>query len=85
MRNYVVGFARGITPVELERQSGKAITAKTIRRIVNPYDRSPNLSTLDAIAGFFGVETSDLLKKHPMLQRTDPPSTPQEIKTKRRV
>lgn len=64
MDNYSKGFAVGLTPVELEKGCG--VSAKTIKRIVNPYsDISPNLESIDAIAAFFRVEAWELLRPRP--------------------
>jgi hypothetical protein len=64
MDNYSKGFAVGLTPVELEKGSG--VSAKTIRRIIDPYsDTGPNLETIDQIAAFFRLESWELLRPRP--------------------
>lgn len=61
MRLYNKGFGTGIEPVELAEGSG--ISAKTIRRVLNPYDEHvPNLETIDALAAFFRISADDLIK-----------------------
>lgn len=61
MDAYSKGFDIGLTPVELEKGSG--VSAKTIRRLINPYsDIIPNLETIDMIAAFFNVESWELLR-----------------------
>lgn len=68
MDNYSKGFAVGLSPVELEKGSG--VSAKTIRRIIDPYsDTGPNLETIDQIAAFFHVDAWELLRtRTPSLQ-----------------
>lgn len=64
MAAYSKGFAVGIRPVELEKGCG--VSAKTIRRIIDPYsDHTPNLDNIDRIAEFFDVETWELLRQRP--------------------
>jgi hypothetical protein len=64
MDNYSKGFAVGLTPVELEKGCG--VSAKTIRRIIDPYsDTGPNLETIDQIAIFFRIEAWELLRPRP--------------------
>lgn len=61
MARYNKGFGLGIEAVELAQGSG--LSAKTIRRILDPYnDKSPNLETIDALADFFRLESWELLK-----------------------
>lgn len=61
MENYSKGFAVGLSPVELEKGCG--VSAKTIRRIINPYsDTGPNLESIDQIAAFFRVDSWELLR-----------------------
>lgn len=61
MDNYSKGFEVGLSPVELEKGCG--VSAKTIRRIINPYsDTGPNLESIDLIAAFFHVESWELLR-----------------------
>lgn len=69
MEAYSKGFEVGLSPVELEKGSG--VSAKTIRRIINPYsDTGPSLESIDALAAFFRVEAWELLRpRTPMLQR----------------
>lgn len=63
MANYQHGFLTGLTPEELELGLAKAVSAKTIRRIRNPYDAtSPNLETIDILAAFFKVAAWDLIR-----------------------
>lgn len=60
MDTYSKGFAVGISPSELQKGSG--VSAKTIRRIINPYsDTGPSLGTIDALAEFFRVHSWELL------------------------
>lgn len=68
MDTYSKGFAVGLSPVELEKGCG--VSAKTIRRIINPYsDTGPSLESIDLIAAFFKVEAWELLMpRTPMLQ-----------------
>lgn len=64
MKNYSKGFAVGLSAVELEKGSG--VSAKTIRRLINPYDDViPNLETIDMLADFFQVESWELLRPRP--------------------
>lgn len=69
MDTFSKGFDVGLTPVELEKGSG--VSAKTIRRIINPYsDTGPSLETIDQLGAFFRVESWQLLMpRTPMLQR----------------
>lgn len=71
MESYSKGFAVGLTPVELAKGCG--VSAKTIRRIVNPYsDTGPALESIDLIAAFFRVEAWELLMpRAPALQRNE--------------
>lgn len=67
METYSKGFGVGISASELEQGCG--VSAKTIRRIVNPYsDTGPNLETIDQLAAFFRVEAWQLLKAQAALQ-----------------
>lgn len=64
MDNYSKGFAVGLTPPELEKGSG--VSAKTIRRILDPYsDTGPNLETIDQLAAFFRVEPWEIIRPRP--------------------
>lgn len=72
MDNYQQGFETGIKPRELERaikeKYGVKVSYQTIRRMRNPYTKeSPNLSGIDYVAAFFGVNTWDLLKPQTVL------------------
>lgn len=71
METYSKGFAVGLSPVELAKGCG--VSAKTIRRIVNPYsDTGPGLESIDLIAAFFRVEAWELLMpRASALQRTE--------------
>ena len=65
MENYQEGFQRGLTTRRLEKKCG--VSYKTLDRLLDPYaDTGPSLDTLDAIARFFGLETYELLKPHPL-------------------
>lgn len=76
MDSYSKGFEVGLSPSELERGCG--VSAKTIRRIINPYsDTGPNLESIDQIAMFFRVEPWELLRPRPaMLQSNNVSPTP---------
>lgn len=64
MDNYSKGFEVGLNPPELEKGCG--VSAKTIRRIIDPYsDHTPNLDNIDRLAEFFGVATWELLRPRP--------------------
>lgn len=64
MATYSKGFDVGLTPVEMEKGCG--VSAKTIRRILDPYSRhTPKLDNLDRIGAFFNVETWELLRARP--------------------
>lgn len=84
MDSYSKGFAVGLSPVELEKGCG--VSAKTIRRIINPYsDTGPSLESIDQIAAFFHVEAWELLRpRTPMLQRgmteVTPPTKPSKAR-----
>ena len=84
MDNYPKGFDKGITAPELEKGCG--ISAKTIRRIINPYeDIDPRLGTLDAIAWFFQVPTAELIRPRDLLHRTEPPNPRPTAPVKRKT
>lgn len=64
MLAYSKGFAVGLTPSELAK--GSTVSAKTIRRLLDPYsDHTPTLDSVDLIAEFFMVETWELLRPRP--------------------
>lgn len=64
MDNYSKGFEVGLTPPQLEKGCG--VSAKTIRRILDPYsDHSPALDNIDRIAEFFAVPSWELLRPRP--------------------
>lgn len=66
MATYSKGFAVGLTPSELEK--GSTVSAKTIRRLLDPYsDHTPTLDNIDLIAEFFRVETWELLRPRPAI------------------
>lgn len=87
MDTYSKGFDVGLTPVELEKGCKGRVSAKTVRRIINPYsDTGPRLESIDVLAEFFGVEAWMLLRaRTPMLQSngaTLPPAPkPSKLKT----
>lgn len=86
MSTYQKGFAVGLTPVELQKGSG--VSAKTIRRMIDPYaDTGPTLGNIDAIAEFFRVQTWELLRRRsPLLQISDPqPPSPPAPRNNRRI
>ena len=76
MNSYSKGFEVGLTPSELEKGCG--VSAKTIRRIIDPYsDTGPNLETIDQIASFFGVDAWELLRtRSSALQNPSPAPKP---------
>lgn len=84
MDNYSKGFDVGLSPAELEKGSG--VSAKTIRRIINPYsDTGPSLETIDQIAAFFRVESWELLRpRTAVLQVNVPEVTPPPRPSKNR-
>lgn len=70
MDAYSKGFDVGLSPSELEKGCG--VSAKTIRRIINPYsDISPNLESIDQIATFFRVEPWELLRPRPSVLQSN--------------
>lgn len=61
MARYNKGFGTGITPAQVEEGTG--ISYKTVKRILDPYsDISPNLETIDTLAAFFRIPSSELLQ-----------------------
>lgn len=64
MAHYLAGFAVGIKAPELAKATG--INARTIKRMLDPYSvHSTRLDSMDAVAGFFRVETWQLLRPMP--------------------
>lgn len=69
MAHYLAGFAVGIKPPELAKQTG--INARTIKRMLDPYSgHSTTLDSMDAVASFFRIETWQLLR--PMAKTVQP-------------
>ena len=84
MDHHREGYAIGLSSRKLEARCG--VSYKTIDRLTDPYnDINPNLDTLDAIAVFFGIETWQLLKANPLLQRSTAQTSPAAPKRPGRV
>lgn len=70
MARHDKGFGFGMTAPELEQgimtYLGAKLSAKTINRVLDPYsDNSPNLETIDLLAEFFRIPSSELLSPRP--------------------
>lgn len=62
-QHYRHGFLTGLTPEELAIGLDNALSAKTIRRLEDPFhDTTPNLDTIDILAHFFGITAWELIK-----------------------
>lgn len=61
---YNKGFGTGVSATEVQKGSG--VHAKTVRRILDPYNAiSPNLETIDALAAFFRVDSWEMIQPRP--------------------
>ena len=66
MATYQRGFAVGLNAPSLEKELKGGVSAKTIKRMLDPYSPvSPNLDNVDLVANFFGVPTWELLRRRP--------------------
>ena len=66
MATYQRGFSVGLNAQALERELRGEVSAKTIKRMTDPYSPvSPNLDNIDLIAIFFGIQTWELLRRRP--------------------
>lgn len=85
MAHYLAGFAVGIKAPELAKATG--INARTIKRMLDPYSvHSTRLDSMDAVAGFFRVETWQLLRPLPkaiQLHATEATILPKQSKPRK--
>lgn len=87
MDTHRVGFSVGLNAQALARDLKGGVSAKTIKRMLDPYNPvSPNLDNIDLIASFFDVQTWELLRRRPAQPQsqgiavTTPPKSSQSLK-----